>query len=115
MDISMVHNVKDKNRPKIKKELVEPAEIDDKLALSSVPDGVLHIENVKGYLGCKFETLGDANFNDDYRKLYNQDMSVKPAYGHLENNEIINYSMQYEFDDEECTKIMLSRIHNGKF
>lgn len=115
MDMSMVHNVKDKNRPKIKKEPVELAEIDNSLALSSVPDGVLHIENVKGYLGCKFETLGDADFSDDYRKLYNQDILVKPAYGHLENNEIIKYSMKYEFNDEECTKIILSKIHNGKF
>ncbi|WP_044909092.1 hypothetical protein, partial [[Clostridium] innocuum] len=47
--------------------------------------------------------------------LYNKDMSVKQGYEHLENNEIINYSMKYEFDDEECTKIILSRIHNGKF
>ena len=71
MDSSMVHNVKDKSRPKIKKEPIELAVIDDSLALSSVPNGVLHIENVKGYLGCKFETLGDENFSDDYRRLYN--------------------------------------------
>ena len=53
----MIHNVKDKNRTKIKKEPVKPMDIDENLALSVVPDRVLHLENVQSYLGCRIENL----------------------------------------------------------
>lgn len=115
MDVSLIHFVRDKIRPKTKREPIEPLEEDPKLDLSSIPDKVLHLENVRSYLGCKLETLSDSDFNKEYEKIYNQDMSLRVGFEHLKDNEIIRYSLQYEFDDEECTKIILSRIHNGKF
>lgn len=115
MDVSLIHNVRDKNRPRLKRELVEPLGDDPRLALSSVPDRVLHLENMRGYLGCKLETLSDSDFTSEYQKIYHHDMTLKQGYEHLKDNEIVRYALKYEFDNEECTKIILSRIHNGKF
>lgn len=42
-------------------------------------------------------------------------MSLKVGFEHLKENEIVNYSMNHEFKNEECMKIILSRIHNGNF
>lgn len=66
MDVSLIHNVRHKNRPKMKRELVEPLEDDPRLALSSVLDGVLHLENVRSYLRCKLETISDSDFTKEF-------------------------------------------------
>ena len=100
MDTSLIHNVRDKNRPRLKKEPIEPLEEDPRFSLSSVPDKFLHLENVKSYLGCKLEIVSDSDFTSEYLKIYNQDMSLKQGYEHLEDNEIVKYGLRYEFDDE---------------
>ena len=41
-------------------------------------------------------------------------MSLKETYKHLEYNELVKYMFTYEFDNEEWTKITLSRVHGGK-
>lgn len=42
-------------------------------------------------------------------------MSFKVGFEHLKDNEVIKYLLHYKFQDDECNKIILSRIHNGKF
>ena len=115
MSATLFHNIKDRNRPKIKKEPVRPEKYDENLALSTVPDGVLQLENVQGYLSCRVENMEQLELNDEHKLLYTDDMSAKPGYEHLDNNDIVNYSLKHEFDDETNTKIILSRIHDGKF
>lgn len=57
----------------MKKESVEPLEEDPSLALSIIPNGFLHLEDVKGYLKWNFEIVGDGSLIVEYNKIYKQD------------------------------------------
>lgn len=42
-------------------------------------------------------------------------MPLKVGFEHLGQNEVVKYLFYYEFNNEEWTKIILNRIHDGKF
>lgn len=82
--------------------------------LSITLDNVGYLEDVGSYLCSKFETIGSEFMNKDIEIVFNHDMTNKPRYEHLKYLDLVKYHFYRKLDTEECTKIKLSIIHNGK-
>ena len=55
--------------------------IDDLVgAFSHVLDNVLHVEDIRGYIHCKMESIGDVDIHKDLEKICNNDLTLKPEY-----------------------------------
>lgn len=107
--------MEDEARPKLKVNPRKNVSDDPSFALSKTPGNVLHSEGVSNYLRSKFEKIGDDHISMEFDNIYNQDMSYKKGFEHLKEKDIVKFLFYYEFDNEKWTRIMLSRIHDGKF
>ena len=44
--------------------------VDDPVgAFSCIPDNILHVEDIRGYIHYKMESIGDANIHKDLEKI----------------------------------------------
>lgn len=67
MDALVIYDVVDKPRYKLKQHPYKSYEDDLKGAFSQTPIGVLHIEDIRAYIHCKYEITGEVNI---YSELY---------------------------------------------
>ena len=90
--------------------------LDDPLgAFSQVLKNVLHVEDIKSYIHCKIEIIGDDEIHRDLDDMCNDDLSLKSKFMHLEKLNLVKYILYIEFDNHEWTQIILSRVHDDIF
>ena len=51
----------------------------------------------------------------EFDHIFNQGMSYKHKYEYWKDNDLVKFMFYFEFNNEGWTKIILSRIHDGKF
>lgn len=96
MDISVVQNVENIERPKLKVVLVKPLEENPNLALSTTPNNIVYLEDVGSYLCSKCETIGSEFMNIDMEIVFNHDMTIKLEYEHLKDLYLVRYHFYRE-------------------
>lgn len=69
MKESMVHNVEEIPRCKIKLNPIPPFEDEPATMFSQTHDEVLYLEDVGSYTQCKFETIGEGNISNEFEKI----------------------------------------------
>lgn len=109
MDKSLIHNVEDEVRPKLKVNHVKYVSDDPSFMLSKIPKNVIHLEDVGSYLRSMFQNVGEDHISKEFDNIYNQDIK------YLKDNNLVKLLFYYEFDNEEWTRIILRRIHDGRF
>lgn len=114
MDMSVVYNVENKERPKWKVISVKPIEGNPNSALSITLNNIVYLEDVGSYLNNNFESIGSEYMNKDMELVFNHDMTMKPRFEHLKELDLFKYHFYQELDTEEWTHIIISRIHDGK-
>ena len=72
----------------------------------------MHVEDIRGYIYCKIESLGDSDIHKDLEKLCKNDLSLNPEFMHLERLNLVRLMFYMDFDNEEWTRIILSRVHD---
>ena len=73
---------------------------------------MLHVEDIKNYIDCKIESIGDDDIHQDLEKKCNNDLTLNSKYAHLDILNLVNYMFYIEFDNQEKTQISLSRVHD---
>ena len=53
-------------------------------AFLQVLKNVLHVEDIRSYIHCKIESIGDAKIHKELEKICNNDLSLKLEYANLE-------------------------------
>ena len=87
--------------------------LDDPLrAFSQVLENVLHVEDIRGYIHCKIESIGDSNIHNDLEKICRNDLSLKLEFAYLEWLNLVKHMFYTDFDNHDWTRIILSRIHD---
>ena len=76
--MSIIQNVENVERPKLKVVLVKSLEENPNLTLSITLDNEVFLEDVGSYLCSKFETIGSEFMNRDMEIVFNHDMTIKP-------------------------------------
>ena len=94
MDRSLIHNVEDEEKQKMKINPIPPLEENPTTTFLTILDEVLYLKDIGKYLRSKFETIGEMRISREFEYSYNQDMSFKTSYEHLEENEIIKIIFQ---------------------
>ena len=87
-------------------------EDDSKDAFSQTLEGVLHVEDIRLYIHCKFEIIGNKDIWKDLSEIFKEDKTLNPESGYLQNPNILQYMDYEEFDELEWIRIVLSRIHD---
>ena len=115
MESQSICDVNERPRYKFKKHPFVSL-IDDPLgAFSQILPNVLHIEDIKSYIHCKFESVGDEYFHKDLRVMCNGDLTLKYECAYLNELNLIKYMFYMEFDNHEFRKIILTRLHEEMF
>ena len=87
--------------------------LDDPIgAFLQVPKNVLHVENIRIYIHCKIEIIGDVEIHKELEKMYDNDLSLKLKYANLEPLNLVKYMFYTEFENHKWTRIILSRVHD---
>ena len=87
--------------------------VDDPVgAFSCIPDNILHVEDICGYIHYKMESIGDADIYKDLEKICKNDLSLKPEYARLERLNLVKKMFYTDFENEEWVRIVLSRVHD---
>ena len=107
-----VFNVSNKPRYNFKKHPFVSL-LDDPIgAFSQVLENVLHVEDIRGYIHCKIESIGDTEIHKELEKMCRNDLSLKPKYRYLEQLNLVNHMFYMDFDNHEYTRIILRRVHD---
>lgn len=114
IDMSIVQNVENVQRPKFKVVPMKSLEENPNLALSITLNKELYLEDIGSYLSSKFENTGGEFMKKDMEILFNHDMIVKSRYEHLKDLDLVRYYFYHELHTKEWTQIILSKIYNGK-
>ena len=99
--MSVVHNVENEERPKLKIVSVKPIEGNPNSMLSITLNNVVYLEDVGSYLNRKFETIGSVYMNKDMEFFFNLDMNMKPGFEHLKEFDLFKYHFYHELDTDE--------------
>ena len=75
-------------------------------AFSRVPDNILHVEDIYGYIHCKMESIQDADIHNDLEKICNNDLTLKLEYARLERLNLIKKIFYTDFENEEWVRIV---------
>ena len=70
MDISVVHNVENEDRLKLKVVSIKPIEGNPNSALSITLNNVVYLEDVGSYLNSMFESIGSEFMNKDMELVF---------------------------------------------
>ena len=114
MDMSIVHNVENEDRPKLKVISMKPIEGNPNSTLSITLNNVVYLEDIGSYLNSKFESTMSGYMNKDMELFFNHDMTIEPKFEHLKKLDVFKYHFYHELDIDEWTWIILSRMHDGK-
>ena len=64
--------------------------VDDPLgAFSQVLNNVLHVEDIRGYIHYKIESIGDFDIHKNLKKICRNDLSLKPEFAYLERLNLV--------------------------
>ena len=70
-------------------------------AFSWVLENVLHVEDIKGYIQWKIESIGDLDIHKDLEKICRNDLLLKPEYAYLERLNLVKHMFYIDFDNED--------------
>lgn len=70
MDPALLHGIMEKPRYKFKKSSIANLEDDLAGAFLQIPNEALIVEDVRSYIHCKFETVGDSDISSEFDKVY---------------------------------------------
>ena len=84
-------------------------------AFSQTPFGVLHIEDIRAYIHCKFESIRDLEIMKEMTKVLDDQGVVKLEFTNINNFGLITYMEQHEFSNAKWFRIILSSIHDEFF
>ena len=73
------------------------------------------MEDFKTYIHCKFETIGESNVMSVFYNVYKEEKIFKDGFEHLEKLKVVQYIFYHEYENEEWTRIILSRVHDNMF
>ena len=89
---SSIYDISDRPRYKFKKHPFISL-LDDPLhAFSRVPLNVLHVEDIRSYIHCKFESVEDSDIHQELSIFCNEDLILKPNYAHLKDLNMVKYT-----------------------
>jgi hypothetical protein len=80
-------------------------------AFSQNPHGIFHVEDIRAYIHCKIEIIGNAQIIRDLRDMM-EEGELKHEFTKLKDLNIFQMFEFYEFDELEWIKIILSIIHD---
>lgn len=76
---------------------------------------MLHVEDIRSYIHWNIESIGDEDIQKELGVMYNNDLTLKSKYVHLNELNLVKYIFYTEFDSHEWTWIILSRVHDEMF
>ena len=78
--------------------------LDDPLgAFLWVPKNVLHVEDIKSYIHCKIESIGDAKIHKDLEMICSNDSSLIPKYTNQSELILVNFIIYTKFENHKWT------------
>ena len=87
--------------------------VDDPLgAFLCVLENVLHVEDIRGYIHHKMESIGDVDIQKDLEKICKNDLSLKPEYVHLERLKLVKQMFYTDIKNEYWVRIVLSMVYD---
>lgn len=102
----------EREKPEYKRHPYKSEETDPIGALSSVPNGVLHVEDVRSFYHCKQEDLGVAIIYEQYRSLCNEQDRLKEQFISVVNkgfHHAINFIEDFY---DKLVRFVLRSIHD---
>ena len=99
--MSIVDNVKNEDKPKLKVFSVKPIEGNHNSTLSLTLNNVVYLRDLGSYLNSKFESIGSEYMNKDMELVFNHDMNVKLRFEHFRELELFKYHFYHELDIDE--------------
>lgn len=112
MEIQEVCNVSNRPRYNFKKHPFFSPLDDPTGAFSQVLENVLHVEDIRGYIHCKIESIDDLEIQKDLERMCNNDLSLRPKHRFLERLKLVKHMFYTNFDKNKWTRIILSRVHD---
>lgn len=112
--MSVVYNVENEERPKLKVISMKAIEGNPNWALSITQNIVVYLENIGSYLNNKFKSIGSEYMKKDMELIVNHEMTMKPIFEHLKELDLFKNHFYHELDTDKWTPIILSRIHDVK-
>ena len=70
-------------------------------AFSQVPKNVLHIEDIRGYIHYKIESIGDSDIHKDLEKICRNDLSLKLEFAYLKRLNLVKHMFYMDFDNQD--------------
>lgn len=77
-----------------------------------VPENVLHVEDKRGYIHCKIESIGDLEIHKKLEKMCINDLPLKLEHRYLEQLNLVKHMFYRDFDNNEWTRIILRKVHD---
>ena len=85
--------------------------LDDPIgAFLQVPKNVLHVEDIRSYIHCKIENIGDIEIHKELERMCNNELSLKPEYAYLEQLNLVKHMFYKDFDNHEWKRTILRRV-----
>ena len=72
----------------------------------------MHIEDIRCYIHCKIESIGDSDIHKDLEKIFKNNLSLKLEFAYLEMLNLVKQMFYTDFDNEDWIKIILRRVHD---
>lgn len=101
MDPSLVHYFLEKPRHKFKRNPIAPLEDDIAGVILQILDIVLIMEDIRTYIHCNFEIIGEKKINIQLDNVYKQYLKFKEGFEHPGQLKVAQYIFHHEFDNEE--------------
>lgn len=108
METPQVVDITKRNKYKFKKHPFISMENNPEGAFSQTPFGVLHVEDIRTYIHCKFESIGDLEIMKEMNEVLDDQGVLKVEFTNLDNCRLITYMEQHEFSNAEWVRIVLS-------
>ena len=70
------------------------------------------MEDIRGYIHYKIESIGDFEIQKDLEKMCNNDLSLKSEHRYLECLSLVKHMFYTYFNNNDWTRIILSRVHD---
>lgn len=76
MDAPVIYDVVDIPRYKFKRNPFKSCEDDPEGSFSQTPVGILHVEDIRAYIHCKYETIGEVNIYSELDSMVEANESM---------------------------------------
>lgn len=90
--------------------------MDDPLGtFSQISLNDLHVEDVRSYIHCKFERIGDNEIQQELSEVLNGNLNLKPKFAHLLDLNLVKCMFYKKFDNHDQSQNILSQVHEEIF